>query len=221
MPTATTHVTLRSGPLPLEGLLSLPGPAEPSVGVAGVVVCHPHPLYGGDMENNVVAALADGLAARGMATLRFNFRGVGRSHGAFDHGVGEQEDARAAVQFLASHPAVDPRRVVLAGYSFGASVALAVAAAEPSLAALIAVSLPAARINADAFGDRALAKLFLAGTEDPIARPQAIREALQGLPPPTVVHLAPGADHSWRNHEAWLVDKVAEFLEAYVGPDRA
>ena len=221
MPIATTHVTFSSGPLALEGLLSLPGQADPSAGLTGLVVCHPHPLYGGDMENNVVAALADGLATRGMATLRFNFRGVSRSHGAFDEGRGEREDARAAVQFLASHPAVDPRRVVLTGYSFGASVALAVAAAESSIAALIAVSLPGARVNADAFRDRALAKLFLAGTRDPIARPQALREALQGLPPPTVVHLAAGADHSWRGQEAWLVDKVAEFLEAYAGTDRA
>ncbi|MBI2911700.1 MAG: hypothetical protein HYY05_06120 [Chloroflexi bacterium] len=96
----------------MEGLLSLPErgpagetPALPAGPYTGVVICHPHPLRGGDMHNNVVAALALGFAQSGLATLRFNFRGVGASQGSYDDGRGEREDARAALRFLAERVA--------------------------------------------------------------------------------------------------------------------
>ena len=72
----------------LEGQLDLPDEATPS---AGVVICHPHPQYGGEMTNNVVMAISSSIVAYGLAALRFNFRGVGRSGGSYDSGIGEQD----------------------------------------------------------------------------------------------------------------------------------
>lgn len=212
-------VFFASGPLQLEGLLALPQEKltpPRSARAPGVVLCHPHPLYGGDMDNNVIVALAEGLARRGMATLRFNFRGVGASQGGFDEGRGEREDARSAVRFLAAQPGVDAERLAIVGYSFGASVALAVAAVEELVAAVVAISVPGARVDVDALSGRPVVKLFLTGSADPISPPQALQEVLRRVPPPLAAHIAEGADHSWRGHEPWLVDKVGSFLQAYL-----
>ncbi len=101
--------------------------ANPS---GGFVVCHPHPLFGGDMDNPVVIRVAEVAQAAGYATLRFNFRGAGASEGVHDKGLGEQEDVRAVMAALASHlPAGS--RVGVMGYSFGA--AMAARATRPSL----------------------------------------------------------------------------------------
>lgn len=88
---------------------------------AGVVVCHPHPLYGGNMYNNVVSAIEDGYAAQGFTTLIFNFRGVGNSKGEYDEGDGEVRDATAAYGVL-KEQLDDDAHITLAGYSFGAWV---------------------------------------------------------------------------------------------------
>lgn len=86
------------------------------------VLCHPHPLYGGNMNDAVVSAMEDGLIRHGLSTLRFNFRGVGRSQGSHDQGLGEVEDLLAAIRWLnKEHPSL---QLVLGGYSFGAMVAL-------------------------------------------------------------------------------------------------
>jgi len=96
----------------------------------GFVVCHPHPLYGGDLDNPVVIRAAEVAQAAGYATLRFNFRGAGTSEGVHDKGRGEQEDVRAAMAALATHlPAGS--RVGVMGYSFGA--AMAARATRPSV----------------------------------------------------------------------------------------
>lgn len=94
-----------SGQQALEAVLDLP--STEVTHLAGVVVCHPHPLYGGDMDNYVVSALCRGLVEQGIAALRFNFRGVGRSTGTYGEGKGEIEDARSALTYLASRPEID------------------------------------------------------------------------------------------------------------------
>ena len=108
-------------------------------GRLAAVVLHPHPLYGGDMDNHVVAGVCEALAQAGAATLRFNFRGVGASEGSYDGGSGEAADARAAIDALRKHKPDAP--VLLAGYSFGAMIAAAVAA-DCAVAALALVSPP-------------------------------------------------------------------------------
>ncbi len=111
------------GPVgPLEAELSCPDNSAGPI----AVLCHPHPLYGGSMTNKVVHYLSRTLLELGVATLRFNFRGVGRSAGSFDQGVGESEDALAVVHWAQKRA---PERVLwLGGFSFGAYVALRLAA---------------------------------------------------------------------------------------------
>jgi alpha/beta superfamily hydrolase len=250
-----TPVTFPSGVLQIEGLLWLPEErpagettALPAGPYAGVVVCHPHPLRGGDMHNTVVAALAHGLQRAGLATLRFNFRGVGGSQGSYDDGRGEQDDARAALRCLAerlraltlavSQREREPRlcqttieaephaegwrgnlkpetgnpQLVLAGYSFGAGVAITVAGDELLVGALIAVSPPTGRLDLTELQRPGLPKLFLAGSADPIAQAGPLQEATRLLPPPVACDIAPGVDHFWWGHEEWLVGQAGEFL---------
>ncbi|MDP6107210.1 MAG: CocE/NonD family hydrolase, partial [Candidatus Brocadiia bacterium] len=91
------------------------------------------------MHDMVLDSLAAGLLERGIATLRFNFRGVGASEGVYDGGAGEEDDARAALATLSAEPAVDGQRLGLAGYSFGAGVAVGAAARASGIAALVLV----------------------------------------------------------------------------------
>src|SRR5207249_1720638 len=114
------------------------GPAP----VPGVVVAHPHPLRGGSMSSNVVMAICEGLEAAGIAALRFDFRGVGGSEGTHGDGVAELDDVRGALDFLAAQPGIDPERIGLAGYSFGARVSLSVVADVPRIRALLCVAPP-------------------------------------------------------------------------------
>ena len=92
---AEEPVFFMSGTLQIQGLL------QTKAGDKGVVITHPHPLYGGSMHNNVVESLVHAYQQAGYATLRFNFRGVGSSQGKYDHGQGEQEDVKAALYYLA------------------------------------------------------------------------------------------------------------------------
>lgn len=107
------RVTFKSGDLTLEGMIAYPDGAGPH---RAAVVCHPHPLYGGSMYNNVVDAVLEAMHARGFATLRFNFRGVGQSEGEFDNGNGEADDTVAAIRFLIAQKGVRAAGAVLAGY---------------------------------------------------------------------------------------------------------
>jgi len=118
------------GPITLEGMVSVPeGPGPFGL----VVVCHPHPLYGGNMFNNVVHAVCENLGEKGLAWLKFNFRGVGRSGGRHADGIGEQEDAQAAISSGGGQERIDPEMIGVCGYSFGSTVAFAVAAKDPAI----------------------------------------------------------------------------------------
>jgi len=178
--------------LALEAALALSAGAGAA---AGVVVCHPHPLYGGDMDSPVVLAIAQACAGAGLATLRFNFRGVGDSGGVWDEGRSEQDDVRAALAHLQARlPAA--ARLALAGYSFGAMMAAAVAGAGHPLAglALIAPPLgmrpwqPPATLAVDG------PLLLLAGGADQYCPASALAALGQALPKPTVTILD-GVDH--------------------------
>ena len=115
------NISIPSGDLSLEARFRSAGPD--AAGPAAVI-CHPHPEFGGSMDNNVVFALEAALSAAGFSTLCFNFRGVGGSEGRYDNMQGEVDDAIAAWQWLADRPETEPSRMTLAGYSFGAYIAI-------------------------------------------------------------------------------------------------
>ena len=158
----------------------------------GFVVCHPHPLYGGDMDNPVVIRAAEVAQAAGYATLRFNFRGAGASEGVHDKGRGEQEDVRAAMAALATHlPAGS--RVGVMGYSFGA--AMAARATRPSVpeAPLGLIAPPLGMYDFDFLQTSPGRLLLVAGTADSYCPVEALHRlaAITSTEERTVE----GADH--------------------------
>ncbi len=129
--------TITSGELTLEGILVLSEKEKQP----GLVLCHPHPLYGGSMDDSRILAISKAAVAKGLNTLRFNFRGVGKSQGQFGQGLGEMQDTIAAMEFLRNQSHIDGSRIALLGYSFGGSMALA-AAMDANPAALVTISAP-------------------------------------------------------------------------------
>jgi uncharacterized protein len=127
----------------LEAILDEPaGPDRAQTPKAAVVFAHPHPQYGGTMHTKAVYQGTKGLARIGCAVLRFNFRGVGRSEGAFDQGEGEMADFRAALDYMAAR--YPNQRLWSAGFSFGAWVALEIGAVDDRVTALIGIAPPVA-----------------------------------------------------------------------------
>src|SRR5262245_35189836 len=174
--------------LKLEGYLGFTAGAR-----GGLVVCHPHPLYGGDMENPVVTRTAEVAREMGLATLRFNFRGVGTSEGTHDEGRGEQDDVRAALAALAAK--LPPGRPLgLAGYSFGAWVSAHVATRESCLSALGLIAPPLAMLDFGAPITPPLDVLLVRGTRDPYFPPSEFERLASQLPAARTVTID-GADH--------------------------
>jgi len=145
--------------LSLEARLALPA-SEP----AGVVICHPHPLYGGDMENPVVVRVQEVCAGLGLATLRFNFRGVGASSGVHAGGVGEQDDASAALDTLTK--AIRGGVLAIAGYSFGARIAAQVGGRDGRIGGMALIAPPLAMYDFELLEDKHVPTLVVVGTQD-------------------------------------------------------
>ncbi len=173
----------KSGELQLEGRL------HAGTGSVVAVVLHPHPQYGGDMDNHVVVACCDALAHEGVTSLRFNFRGAGRSEGTYDEGRGEGDDALAAMKAMRSvHPAKD---LLLVGYSFGAMIAASVA--DDSLAGLVLVSPPTAMAPVPTF-PLGLRVFAATGDRDPVSPSANVSGIESGT---TKVSVFAGVDHGW------------------------
>ncbi len=192
----------------LEGILSTPdGPDRFSV----VVVCHPHPLYGGNMYNNVVEAVCAKLGEDGIAWLRFNFRGVGRSGGDFSGGLGEREDVKAAISFAEVQPKIDARKIGVCGYSFGSIVAFAVAVEDERVKAVAGIS-PFVE-PPDLLNHCQKPKLFICGENDEFINAKNLQELVRGLPDPKELAIFTGSDHFWGGDEDAMAERVSKFFK--------
>jgi alpha/beta superfamily hydrolase len=203
------QISFPSGELTLEGLTAKPDTMDE---VRGVVVCHPHPLYGGSMYNNVVDAVLEAIWRQGWATLRFNFRGVGQSQGEHGGGIGEADDAVAALNYLAGQSGISSRGNVLAGYSFGAMAALAAVPKLTDLGVLMLIALPIGRTDADVLEQFSGPILLAAGDNDsycPAPRLQAIAKDLGSR---AQVKIIEGADHFFGGYEQELADALEAML---------
>ncbi|MFX1564607.1 MAG: alpha/beta hydrolase [Promethearchaeota archaeon] len=207
-------ITIQTPQLTLEGILVLAEqPNQP-----GLVLCHSHPLFGGSMDDSRLKAIQEAAAAKGFNTLRFNYRGVGKSEGQFGQGIGEIQDTIAAVKFLQNHDHTDNARIALLGYSFGGSISLA-AAMDISPAALVTISAPLRLPNLDS---------------------ELIKDAIRYVPCPTyVIHgqdddsvnpveaetiyallqieekylrLIKGANHFWTRRLSTIIPMIMAFL---------
>ena len=178
---------------------SLEGQLSPSTGgdpLAVAVVCHPHPLYGGSMHNNVVGRLFADLPGRRVSTLRFNFRGVGASTGTHGGGEAEVADVVAAIDTVTDrHPGL---AVVLAGYSFGADVSLSVG--DDRISGWLAVSPPLRIVDPATMipASDPRPTVVVTGTDDDFRAADSAQQVTEGWPSIEVM-AAPGVDHFWMN----------------------
>ena len=176
------------------------------------VVCHPHPLFAGTMHNKVVFRTAEAFQQKGFATLRFNFRGVGASPGTHDDGQGEQEDAKAAIGWLASqHPGVP---LALAGFSFGGSVALNTGPDDERVRLIWAVAPGVGRRD---FSHLALSdkpKGVVQGTADELCPLADLERAYPAWADPKAKYLIEGADHFFNERLREMQAALHAFLEA-------
>jgi alpha/beta superfamily hydrolase len=172
------------------------------------VVCHPHPLFGGTLHNKVVHRLASTLHGLGAAVVRFNFRGVGGSAGAFDRGEGELEDARVALEFVRGrYP--EARRWV-AGFSFGSWVASRLAAGAPDVERLILVAPPVHTQTFEEMRTSPVPKLVIQGTADDTCRPENLAKVYPDWAEPKRLLKVEGASHFFDRQLAALSEAVLE-----------
>jgi len=183
------------------------------------LVCHPHPLYGGTLHNKVVFHAMKALNSFGFPVLRFNFRGVGLSHGEHDQGVGEVEDVGVALDWLDREFRLP---VIFAGFSFGAAVGLQAACPDPRVKALIALGLPLLPADDRSYDYGFLEtcdkpKLFVSGSRDQFGPRGKLETLIASLSEPKKLVVIEAADHFFEGRlremreaiEAWLRDAIA------------
>ena len=179
------------------------------------VICHPHPLYGGTMHNKVVHRGASSLFKLGCAVLRFNFRGTGKSAGSHDRGVGEMDDARAALGFQRErYPGA---RVILGGFSFGAGVAARLAGAEPGIDQLLLVAPPVTTSDFSVLERLATPKLVIQGLADDVCPASRLMEQYPRWAEPKRLIEVPGATHFFDRQLSELAQAVEEGLGPVIG----
>jgi len=203
------HITFPCADISLEGVWHFPEGTDP---FPAVIVCHPHPLYGGNMSNNIVFAICQALAQQSIAALRFNFRGVRKSGGEFGEGIAEQEDVRAALALVSSTPNIDQKRIGLAGYSFGAMVATPVAVQDERVKLLALVSPALSDSGWEQLKGYTKPKFLIAGDNDFVIPEQQLWQQVKDIPEPKQCQIIPGADHFWAGFEEEVAQRVNPVL---------
>ena len=197
------NITFTADGLTLEGLLNHRTGAD-----EGVVIAHPHPLYGGDMYNPVVDAIASAYDKKGYTTLKINFRGVGKSQGDYDNGVGEQKDLLGAVACL---EALGISRIDLSGYSFGAWAISKLTNLPESVNSIYLVSPPIAMMPFESTPAMKKIKGIVTGSHDDIAPPDEIRKLLLNLKSDANLKVIPGADHFYGGQFNAIASELLSF----------
>ena len=200
-------VFFQAGDVKIEGLV------HNAPGEKGVVVSHPHPLYGGDMNNNVVETIVEAYREKGYTTLRFNFRGMGESTGSYDEGLGEQEDVKAALAYLYGMGKIS---IDLAGYSFGAWVDARGLKSYEQARCLVMVSPPVNFLDFSFLEYNEKIQLVIAASQDDIGPPDRIKKMLPVWNPKARFSVIEGSDHFYWGWNGDIKRIIHEFLEETV-----
>jgi alpha/beta superfamily hydrolase len=203
-------VFISSKGIQLEGLLSI---QEASSFRGGVILCHPHPQYGGDMDHPVITTSVEAASQEGFSTLRFNFRGVGESQGSYGEGVGERQDVKAVANYFCSRLKDDPPLLILLGYSFGAWAGFPIAIEDERFKGMVAVAPPLGIYDFGFLKGCKKKKLFVAGDQDSFCRPNLLEKWYQQLDEPKSLAVIPGADHFFFSHTRFLYEPLRKFLK--------
>jgi hypothetical protein len=184
-----------------------------------VLVCHPHPLGGGTMHNKVVYHAMKAFGSFGLPVLRFNFRGTGLSEGEHDHGRGEQDDVRAALDWLDNEFHLP---ILFAGFSFGSYVGLSVCCGDPRVKGLVALGLPVHAEGRDYRYDFlsacGMSKLFISGTRDRYGPQSQIEAAMAMAASPKEMVWVEGADHFFVGKLDQVQRAIRNWCEAHFLP---
>ncbi len=198
-----SKIFFQSDDLQIEGLL------DERTTDKGVVVSHPHPLYGGNMYAAGVESILHAYWKKGYTTLRFNFRGVGSSRGRYDNGIGEQQDVRAALSFLVE---TGVGHIDLAGYSFGAWVNFHAFQQDTPVERMVMVSPPAGFMEFEKVPVIDCLKLVVTGSRDQIAPPELIKKLLPAWNPKAHFEIIEGADHFYGGY----LDRLEAVLDKFI-----
>lgn len=182
---------------------------------AAVVFNHPHPQLGGTMHTKVVYQSAKALARIGCAVLRFNCRGIGKSDGAYDEGVGEMEDFRAALDFM--HQRYPAAPLWAAGMSFGSWIGLTVGAADPRVSLLLGVAMPVTRYDFHLVASSEQPKFFIHGERDEICGLRDVRAFYARAAEPKELVVIDAADHLFEGKVSEVADAVEDLLGDWSG----
>lgn len=188
----------------IEGRINVQSPTH------AVVITHPHPLYGGDMNNMVVATIAEAYRAKGWTTLRFNFRGTGNSTGQFEKGIGERNDIQATVNYLKAN---DLKTIELTGYSFGAWVLAGWSRQnKPHPHRLGMVSPPVGFVDFDMQSTIPGLEYVITGQLDDIAPSSSIKSAMPNWNPKALFDVIEGADHFYGGYAETLLQHLSNVI---------
>jgi len=196
-------IVFQTDDLKIEGLL------DERPGERGAVISHPHPLYGGDMYAAGVESIVHAYWKKGYTTLRFNFRGVGKSQGQYDNGIGEQKDVLAAVAFLIE---AGVKSIDLSGYSFGAWVIAHALQNDTPVKRVILVSPPVGFMDFSDVAGLDRLKLVVTGSQDQIAPVSQIKKMLFVWNPEARFEVIEGADHFYGGYLARLENVLTDFI---------
>ena len=195
-------------------------PPRPRAPVA--MILHPHPQAGGTMNDRITQALYKTFVRRGFGVLRFNFRGVGRSQGEFDNGIGELSDAAAALDWVqAFHP--EAQTTWIAGFSFGAWIGMQLLMRRPEVRGFISVAPPANMYDFSFLAPCPASGIFVQGAADTVVQPNAVQKLVDKLR--TQKHITihheeiPRANHSFENEIEELMGSVDNYLDFRLSPD--
>ncbi|MGP9819489.1 alpha/beta hydrolase [Salinarimonas sp. NSM] len=201
----------------------LEGRYQPSKkkGAPIAIVLHPHPQFGGTMNNQIVYNLYYDFVQRGFSVLRFNFRGVGRSQGAFDHGAGELSDAAAALDWAQSvNP--DARSCWIAGVSFGAWIGMQLLMRRPEIEGFVSIGAMANRYDFTFLAPCPSSGLFVHGSEDRVAPVKEVMSVIEKVKTQKGIQIEhaviEGANHFFDGRIDELMEAVGGYLDGRVGP---
>ena len=203
-------VFIPSHRIQLESLLSI---QEASSFKGGVILCHPHPQYGGNMDHPVITTAMEAAFQEGFSTLRFNFRGVGESEGSYGEGIGEREDVKAAADYFYSRLKDNQSPLILVGYSFGAWAGFPIAINDERFEGMVAVAPPLEIYDFGFLKGCKKRKLIIGGDQDFFCPLAILEKWYQQIDEPKSLAIIPGADHFFLYHTPYLIQPLKEFLK--------
>jgi len=206
------RVFFQSKGIRLEGLLRI---QEALPFKRSLILCHPHPQFGGDMDNPVIQEASEAAFQEGYTTLRFNFRGVGRSEGDYGEGLKEQEDVESAINFITSLQSGPSSQIILLGYSFGAWAGMPVAVRDERVQGMVVIAPPLEKYSFEFLKGSKKKKLIIVGDQDLFCPTPMFQQWFQTLEDPKTHWIIKGADHFFFYHHRDLSKPLIDFLKEF------